>query len=95
MLAVISTVLACVVIFVQVLLDASSVVDPYYRNPTVSSFALGYGAILFAFGGSSTFPTIQNDMADRTQFGKSVILGFAGKKNSDAIYLNRHIWLYI
>lgn len=79
MLAVISTVLACLVLFVQVMIDASEIDEANYRNPTMSSFALGYGAILFAFGGSSVFPTIQNDMTDRTKFWKSILLGFACK----------------
>ncbi|XP_071531714.1 uncharacterized protein [Panulirus ornatus] len=76
-LAVVSTVLACVVIFVEVLIEQPKHPNPFYQNPTVSSFALGFGAILFAFGGASAFPTIQNDMRDRSQFGKSVVFGFA------------------
>lgn len=38
-----------------------------------------FGVILFAFGGSSTFPTIQNDMINRNKFPKSVIIAFTCK----------------
>ncbi|CAL4084208.1 unnamed protein product, partial [Meganyctiphanes norvegica] len=72
--AVISTVAACVIIFVQMLIEDFP--EPEYPNPTMASFSLGFGAILFAFGGASVFPTIQNDMADRSKFGKGVIVGF-------------------
>ncbi|XP_018022144.1 amino acid transporter AVT1B [Hyalella azteca] len=77
MLAVVSTIAACLAIFVQTLLDAPDQHYVQFVNPTIKTFALGYGAILFAFGGSSVFPTIQNDMSDRTQFWKSVLLGFS------------------
>ncbi|ROT83183.1 Proton-coupled amino acid transporter 4 [Penaeus vannamei] len=76
-LAVVSTAVACIVIFIQILVEVEEHEDPFYQNPTISTFALGFGAILFAFGGASVFPTIQNDMADRRQFGKSVVVGFA------------------
>ncbi|KAA0203467.1 amino acid transporter ANT1-like [Hyalella azteca] len=77
-MAVGATVIACLVVFVMLFVTHED--DPFiqYPNPTVSSFSLGFGAILFAFGGASTFPTIQNDMKDRTQFWKSVIVGFLG-----------------
>ncbi|KAB7500325.1 hypothetical protein Anas_03092 [Armadillidium nasatum] len=47
------------------------------RLPTLTSFSLGFGTILFSFGGASVFPTIQNDMKNRSDFWKSVILSFA------------------
>uniref|UniRef100_A0A6A7FQN6 Proton-coupled amino acid transporter 2-like n=1 Tax=Hirondellea gigas TaxID=1518452 RepID=A0A6A7FQN6_9CRUS len=78
MVAVVSTVLACIVIFVRTLQDVDTGSLVQYPNPTINSFALGYGSILFAFGGSSVFPTIQNDMKDRSQFWKSVLIGFTG-----------------
>ena len=51
---------------------------PIYASPSLSSFFLGFGTILFSFGGASTFPTIQNDMADRTRFPLSVTIAFFG-----------------
>ena len=52
-----------------------------YPNPSISSFSLGFGAVLFSFGGASMFPTVQNDMRDRTQFWKSVVLAFGGEES--------------
>ncbi|ROT80809.1 hypothetical protein C7M84_000446 [Penaeus vannamei] len=49
---------------------------PHFPSPTFSSFFLGFGSILFALGGASIFPTVQNDMRDRSQFGSSVIVAF-------------------
>lgn len=77
-LAVVATLTAVVVIVVQIFLSEDDLDPPKYPNPTVSSFSLGFGSILFAFGGAAVFPTIQNDMADRSQFWKSVIIGFSG-----------------
>ncbi|XP_064116642.1 LOW QUALITY PROTEIN: uncharacterized protein LOC135222490, partial [Macrobrachium nipponense] len=75
-IAVVSTVFACVTILVMVYLEKASLPDPWYPNPTPVSLSLGFAAILFAFSGAAVFPTIQNDMQDRAQFGKSVILTF-------------------
>ncbi|KAK3879826.1 hypothetical protein Pcinc_015633 [Petrolisthes cinctipes] len=80
LLAVISTTTAVIVIIVQIFLSHDSLPEnPPYPNPTIFSFSLGFGAILFAFGGASVFPTIQNDMADRSQFWRSVIAGFISR----------------
>ena len=64
-------------ILVQIFYD-EAIETPTYPNPTVVSFARGFGSILFSFGGAATFPTIQNDMADRSKFWRSVIIGFSG-----------------
>lgn len=76
--AVVATVVACLVVFIELFINPTGDAYVQYTNPTVSSFSLGFGAILFAFGGASTFPTIQNDMKDRTQFWKSVVVAFIG-----------------
>lgn len=73
-----STALACLVIFVELLIEASDYPEPHFSNPTIFTFAKGFAAILFAFGGASVFPTIQNDMANRALFGRSVALAFLG-----------------
>ncbi|XP_066969016.1 uncharacterized protein [Macrobrachium rosenbergii] len=75
-IAVVSTIFACVTIIVMIVLEKESVVDPWYPNPTAISLSLGFAAILFAFGGAAVFPTIQNDMKDRAQFGKSIVVSF-------------------
>ena len=53
--------------------------EPVFKSPTIKSFSIGFGVITAAFGGASAFPTFQNDMKDRTQFWKSVIIGFFGR----------------
>lgn len=70
--------LQCVVVVGGVVAQASYLPDPCYTVPSFSSFFLGLGTILFSFGGAATFPTIQNDMADRSRFPYSVVIAFIG-----------------
>lgn len=49
-----------------------------YDAPSFESFFLGFGTIVFAFGGAAAFPTFQNDMKDKTKFSYAVIIGFIG-----------------
>ncbi|KAK7065257.1 hypothetical protein SK128_001565 [Halocaridina rubra] len=74
--AVVSTVVACATIIAEVIMERDEIIDPWYPNPTIVSFSLGFAAILFAFGGAAVFPTVQNDMKDRSQFVTSVIVAF-------------------
>ncbi|KAK3879829.1 hypothetical protein Pcinc_015636 [Petrolisthes cinctipes] len=50
---------------------------PHHGHLTATpyTFVLGFATLLFSYGGARGFPTIQNDMEDRTQFWKSVVLG--------------------
>ena len=41
--------------------------------------ATAFSSILFAFAGASTFPTIQADMKDRTQFPKAAVAAMFGE----------------
>ncbi|XP_047493369.1 amino acid transporter AVT1J-like [Penaeus chinensis] len=75
-LAMAATFLACLVVMVKVVLQADASGPPLYTAPTFGSFFLGFGSILFALGGASIFPTVQNDMRDRAQFSSSVIVAF-------------------
>ena len=79
MLAVVATAVAVLVIFGKLLMEQPYLPTPEFKTPTMASFSLGFGALLFAFGGSSVFPTIQNDMRNRNDFYKSVILSFSSK----------------
>ncbi|GIY44720.1 aa_trans domain-containing protein [Caerostris extrusa] len=75
-IALATTVTACVILIVLIaeeIADAETVSHP---APSVKSFFLSYGTILFAFGGAASFPTFQNDMKDRTQFPKAATFGF-------------------
>ena len=40
---------------------------------------MAFGSIMFAFGGASTFPTIQADMKDKSKFKFSAYIAMAGK----------------
>lgn len=60
---------------------------PPHRAHSPMEFFLSFGIILFAYGGASTFPTIQNDMNEREKFSKSITIGFASEYlNSFLIY---------
>ena len=80
MIAVTTTVLAIGVILVKIIVDGGGINqgEVSHPNPSVKSFSLAFGAILFSFGGASVFPTVQNDMKKRKDFWKSVITSFVG-----------------
>uniref|UniRef100_A0A6A7GB99 Lysine histidine transporter 2-like n=1 Tax=Hirondellea gigas TaxID=1518452 RepID=A0A6A7GB99_9CRUS len=75
--AVIATTVSVIVIIVQLMLDIPLHPNPAHPTPSAASFSLGFSAILFAFGGASAFPTLQNDMEDRRDWWKSVCVGFS------------------
>jgi len=74
--AMVTTMLAVVVVVVQLGFQKDQYHDVVYTAPSVRSFFLGFGTILFSFGGAATFPTIQNDMKDRALFPASVGTAF-------------------
>lgn len=78
MVGLVVCVLQCVVVVGGVVAQAPSLPAPCYSVPSFSSIFLGLGTILFSFGGAATFPTIQNDMADRSRFPYSVAIAFIG-----------------
>ncbi|XP_063244855.1 uncharacterized protein LOC134546192 [Bacillus rossius redtenbacheri] len=76
--ALLATAVACVLIFSQIVMDGMNSTDPVlHKAHGFDSFFLSFGTILFAFGGASTFPTIQNDMVEKHKFSQSVIIGFS------------------
>ncbi|XP_045602127.2 uncharacterized protein [Procambarus clarkii] len=74
--AVSSTFLACLVVIGVVIARRDNYDPALYPAPTFNSFFLGFGSILFALGGASIFPTIQNDMRVRSEFPQCVIITF-------------------
>jgi amino acid transporter len=52
---------------------------PHIPNPTLKGFFTAFSSIMFAFGGASTFPTIQADMKERRKFPIAALLGCSGK----------------
>ena len=79
MAALLTTVIALITIFIQAGIDAPSKrADIYFTSPSLKSFFTALPTIMFAFGGASTFPTIQNDMNNKSEFVKSVAIAFVG-----------------
>ena len=75
-----STVLAWLCIIIHLSLHyGETVEDATHTSPTFETLFLGMSSLLFSFGGASSFPTIQNDMADRKQFGRSITYGYIGE----------------
>ncbi|XP_013162370.1 PREDICTED: amino acid transporter ANTL3-like [Papilio xuthus] len=74
-IAFISTIVACVLYFIQMMNDIKPFVFRWGIHG-FQDFFLAFGTIMFAFGGASTFPTIQNDMVDKSKFGKSIHYSF-------------------
>ncbi|XP_052752625.1 uncharacterized protein LOC113521967 isoform X2 [Galleria mellonella] len=70
-----ATVVACILYFIQMMNEIRPFVFRYGIHG-FQEFFLAFGTIMFAFGGASTFPTIQNDMADKTKFNKSLQYSF-------------------
>lgn len=65
------------------MIDGSNNDTPVIHRPhSLGDFFLSFGIILFAFGGASSFPTIQNDMRNKKDFPKSIIISFSGKFSS-------------
>ncbi|XP_033607702.1 amino acid transporter AVT1A isoform X2 [Cryptotermes secundus] len=76
--AILTTAFACIFIFAQIVIDGSNSTKPVkHDSHNFKSFFLAFGTIQFAFGGASTFPTIQNDMVQKNKFSISVVIGFS------------------
>jgi len=88
--ALVSTVGGCMIIMVKEGLDTTNDESCYYvLNPDTNKpefevnrpapespldFGKAFSSIMFAFAGASTFPTIQADMKDKSQFPKAAII---------------------
>ena len=79
-IAIISVVAAGCIITVGSVLHINTPDHHFEQSPiTANGFLLAFGTILFAFGGASTFPTIQHDMQKPAQFKYAVVVAFIGK----------------
>ncbi|RWS11117.1 amino acid transporter ANT1-like protein [Dinothrombium tinctorium] len=47
-----------------------------YPQPSLKTFFLTFGTIMFAYGATASFPTFQNDMRKRHKFPTAVIIAF-------------------
>ena len=92
--ALVTTATACTLCMVQLTLDyKNNDVDltqcksnhsndatftPHYPKHEVEDYFMAFGSIMFAFGGASTFPTIQADMKDKSKFKFAAYIAMAG-----------------
>ena len=76
--ATMSTAIAVILITIAALIDLPNNPNPSRESPTVLSFALAFGTMLYAYSGAGTFPTIQYDMREPQKFPKSVQFAFIG-----------------
>ncbi|XP_017780132.1 PREDICTED: amino acid transporter ANTL1-like isoform X2 [Nicrophorus vespilloides] len=75
--ALLTTAVACVLFFTQIVMDGmNKTVPTRHEVHGFQDFFLSFGTLLFAFGGASTFPTIQNDMENKQKFSTSVTAAF-------------------
>ena len=49
--------------------------EPNLPSPNLKGFFTAFSSIMYAFGGLSTFPTIQADMKERKKFPISALMG--------------------
>lgn len=77
--AILTTSIACAFYFAQMIMDLMNSTEPaLHSKHGFQDFFLSFGTLLFAFGGASTFPTIQNDMEKRSDFSWSILIAFLG-----------------
>nr|CDJ94972.1 Amino acid transporter domain containing protein [Haemonchus contortus] len=75
--AALSTTIAVILILIGTSIDIPTCFQAAsYTTVTARQFSLGFGTIVFAYGGHPVFPTIQHDMAKPRHFGKAVILSY-------------------
>lgn len=76
--ALLTTVISSLFILTQIFMDGIHLdgAFPEHKVHSFHDFFLAFGVLLFAFGGASTFPTIQNDMIQRSEFPRSIVMAF-------------------
>jgi vesicular inhibitory amino acid transporter len=72
--ALVTTVVACLLIIIQALLDYRELEVVEYPAATLEGTFKAFASIMFAFAGASTFPTIQADMKHKDQFKISAVI---------------------
>ena len=87
--ALLTTVIACVCVIIQALIDHRNNTTGYYDGkptpveypaPSWIGVIKAFSTIMFAFAGASTFPTIQADMKHKHQFKYSAIIACTSKR---------------
>ena len=62
----------------QYIPSGDSACSPNLPPPSAKGAFTAFSSIMFAFGGASTFPTIQADMKERSKFPIAALLGCGG-----------------
>ena len=73
-----ATILAGILTVIAIWTD-SRYFKPIHTGPKFESLFSAFGAILFVFGGASTFPTVQHDMKEPKKFKYAAFAAFACK----------------
>ena len=63
----------------QYIPSGNSSCTPNLPSPSAKGAFTAFSSMMFAFGGASTFPTIQADMKERSKFPIAALLGCGGK----------------
>ncbi|XP_071792147.1 uncharacterized protein [Asterias amurensis] len=71
-----ATGIACLLIFVQEMLDIGHYPDVKFPSTDFGNFFEAFGVILFAFGGHAIFPSVQHDMKDTRKFHWTVGISY-------------------
>lgn len=76
--AMISSLLGSILLLVAISIRIAEVglKDAHYEESLRGLASSAFGTIIFSYGGASAFPNFQNDMKDKSQFPKAVIIGF-------------------
>ncbi|EPB68758.1 transmembrane amino acid transporter protein [Ancylostoma ceylanicum] len=75
--AALSTTVAVILILIGTSIDVPICFQAAsYAEVTPRQFTLGFGTIVFAYGGHPVFPTIQHDMRQPRHFSKAVMLSY-------------------
>ena len=77
--ATLATASAVILIFADLMTEVSDASNAPRNAPTFTSFSLAFSTMLFAYGGTSAFPTIQADMKKPQKFPKAVLIAYIGK----------------
>ena len=76
-MATVTSILAAILILTNLgIISHSQEITPIYPRPSAEHIFAAFGTFLFAFGGVSVFPTIQNDMKQPEKFHHVVTVGY-------------------
>lgn len=75
-IAVVLILIECCIAYYSQDSDKQIPVHKQFKPLQAEPVFLAFGTVMFAYGGTASFPTFQNDMKDKRKFPKSVLIGF-------------------